>query len=45
MEKSFDHLKKGEEEGMEKAEEDGRSTDECLRAYQISLTYSNTPGR
>ena len=43
MEKSFDHLKEEEEEGVEK--EDGRSTDECLRAYQISLTYSNTPGR
>ena len=45
MEKSFDHLKEEEEEGVEKAEEDGRSTDECLRAYQISLTYAYTPGR
>ena len=43
MEKSLDKLKKEEE--IEKSEEERRSTEECLRAYQISLTYANTPGR
>ena len=57
MEKSLDKLKKEvdmekteednlkKKEKMEKSEEERRSTEECLRAYQISLTYANTPGR
>ena len=54
VEKSLDRLEEGEdeeeEEGeekeMEKTEKDGSDTEaDCLRAYQISLTYANTPGR
>ena len=57
VEKSLDRLEEeeyeeeeeneeGEEKEMEKTEKDGSDTEaDCLRAYQISLTYANTPGR
>ena len=40
-----EEIKKTEDE-MENTEEKRRKrTEECLEAYQISLTYANTPGR
>ena len=49
VDKSLDNLRKGEEmektDKLKKSEEDGKSAEECLRAYQISLSYANTPGR
>ena len=43
MEK-MEEIKKTEDE-METTEEKRKRTGECLEAYQISLTYANTPGR
>ena len=39
-----EEIKKTEDE-MENTEEKRKRTEECLEAYQISLTYANTPGR
>ena len=36
--------KRGEEE-VEKTVDIRSTTEDCFEAYQISLTYANTPGR